>query len=421
MSTALAVAANASLTSSPARVQLGGAMAMQQTIEDLDTIRKFVAGAMIKDVDYGVIPGTGSKATLYLPGAQKTLMYFNCYPEYEVEPRELERGHVEYIVKTLLKSRMSQNPTGSGIGSCSTMESKYRWRKAGRVCPKCGVEAIIKGKAEYGGGFICFARKDGCGAKFSDSDPEITSQSTGRAENPDIYDARNTVLKMAKKRSLVDSALGLGCMSELFTQDLEDNVPEHHDDRPARDEPSRDPMPSREPQGSRRPQGRNSNRAPSPTPPKWAAYLQNEVIRANQDWDLEFARETGKNPEEHPEFTSTKNAANAICTSAIEEGLISHADVAKADKPDARDPQKAAAALTKLFAEKSDAVHTLVANYLKSKRQRKRAEFGMIDPEEPDDDPGSVDTAGQDAAETVSQEVPESVTKGREPGDDDEK
>lgn len=239
MTTALAVQTNGVPTASTGRVQLGGASAMAQTIEDLNTIREFVASAMVKDLDYGVIPGTGSKATLLQPGAQKILMYLNCYPDYEVEPRELEGGHVEYIVKTMLRSRTSQAMVGSGIGSCSTMEAKYRWRKGGRVCPKCGSDAIINGKAEYGGGFICFGKKGGCGAKFAEGDAAITSQAMGRVENPDIYDTRNTVLKMAKKRSLVDSAHGLGCMSELFTQDLEDFATEHHEP-PSRPEPVRD-------------------------------------------------------------------------------------------------------------------------------------------------------------------------------------
>jgi hypothetical protein len=35
------------------------------------------------------------------------------------------------------------------------------------VCPKCGAAAIIKGKAEYGGGWVCFKKKGGCGAKFA--------------------------------------------------------------------------------------------------------------------------------------------------------------------------------------------------------------------------------------------------------------
>lgn len=39
------------------------------------------------------------------------------------------------------------------------------------ACPKCGVVgAIIKGKAEYGGGWLCFKKKKGCGAKLTKED-----------------------------------------------------------------------------------------------------------------------------------------------------------------------------------------------------------------------------------------------------------
>lgn len=35
-------------------------------------------------------------------------------------------------------------------------------------CPTCGANAIIKGKEEYGGGWLCFKKKGGCGDKFTD-------------------------------------------------------------------------------------------------------------------------------------------------------------------------------------------------------------------------------------------------------------
>ena len=39
--------------------------------------------------------------------------------------------------------------------------------------------------------------------------------------NDDPADQVNTVLKMAKKRALVDAALSVGSLSDLFTQDIE--------------------------------------------------------------------------------------------------------------------------------------------------------------------------------------------------------
>lgn len=214
---------------------LVNAALVTQTMETLKVIRQFVAKELVADVDYGVIPGTGSKPTLLLPGAQKVCMLYNCYPEHTVEATELPGGHVEYRVSTILIHRATGQRIGAGVGSCSTMEGKYRYRNAARKCPQCGKEAIIKGKAEYGGGWICFKKKDGCGAKFGDNDPAITSQTAGRVENEDIADSRNTVLKMAKKRAHVDAALGLGCLTELFTQDFGDPEVEH--------EPPRQPPP----------------------------------------------------------------------------------------------------------------------------------------------------------------------------------
>ena len=43
-----------------------------------------------------------------------------------------------------------------------------------------------------------------------------------RAVNEEIYSEVNTILKMGKKRSLVDAALSVGRLSEIFTQDLDE-------------------------------------------------------------------------------------------------------------------------------------------------------------------------------------------------------
>jgi len=90
------------------------------------------------------------------------------------------------------------------------------------VCPSCTKPTIIKGKEEFGGGWICFAKKGGCGQKFPAGAVEIEGQQTGRVQNPDVADTINTVLKMAKKRAHVDAAIALARCSDMFTQDVED-------------------------------------------------------------------------------------------------------------------------------------------------------------------------------------------------------
>jgi hypothetical protein len=99
------------------------------------------------------------------------------------------------------------------------MESKFRWRNAARKCPICGKETIIKGKDEYGGGWVCYKKKDGCGATFEDNDDRITGQIIGKVENTDIADVYNTVIKMSKKRAYVDATITACAASDIFTQD----------------------------------------------------------------------------------------------------------------------------------------------------------------------------------------------------------
>jgi len=88
----------------------------------------------------------------------------------------------------------------------------------------------IKGKAEYGGGWLCFAKKGGCGAKFDVGDQAIEGQAIGRVPNPDIADVANTILKMADKRALVAAAIMATGYSDYLTQDIEDLHPAEGDD-----------------------------------------------------------------------------------------------------------------------------------------------------------------------------------------------
>jgi len=169
---------------------------------------------------YGKIPGV-DKPTLLKPGAEILGMTFRLAPEFAHEERR-DGEHREYIVTCTLYHVPTGARLGSGLGSCSTRESKYAWRKAERVCPTCNVAAIIKGKKEYGGGWLCWKNKGGCNAKFKDGDETIEKQETGRIPNPDVADVYNTVLKMAVKRSHVAAILFVTCASDIFTQDVED-------------------------------------------------------------------------------------------------------------------------------------------------------------------------------------------------------
>jgi hypothetical protein len=184
-------------------------------------VQEVMRAAMREGEHYGVIPGTSGKPTLLKAGAEKLSLTFKLRPKFTIERIDGDGGHREYIV-TCDMYDASGGHQGQGVGSCSTMESKYRYRKQERACPQCGKTSITKGKAEYGGGWICWKKKAGCGAKFPDGASEIEKQEAGKIENPDIADTYNTVLKMAKKRAQVDATLTATAASDLFTQDLED-------------------------------------------------------------------------------------------------------------------------------------------------------------------------------------------------------
>lgn len=170
---------------------------------------------------YGVIPGT-EKPTLLKPGAEKLGLTFRLAPEFIEQVFDMGNDHREYRYKCSLRHIVTGVVVGEGVGSCSTKETKYRWRQQKQKCPACGMETIIKGKEEYGGGWLCWKKQGGCGAKFTDEDKAITEQSVGRIENPDIADVYNTVQKMGKKRAHVDAMLTATAASDIFTQDLEE-------------------------------------------------------------------------------------------------------------------------------------------------------------------------------------------------------
>ena len=176
-------------------------------------------------VDYGVIPGTGGAKTLLKPGAEKLSTLFGLRPTFRLQDalEDWDGGRFHYRYRCILLDAAGQ-VFADAEGSCNSLEKKYRWRDRPLTCPTCGQETIIKGRAEYGGGWLCWKKRGGCGAKFQDGDQAVEGQETGRIENPEPYDLVNTLQKMAQKRALVAAVLVATGASEFFTQDMEDLV-----------------------------------------------------------------------------------------------------------------------------------------------------------------------------------------------------
>ncbi len=214
-------------------MSVGQAMGVNEIVAQVKLIQDVMHKVMTDGEHYGTIPGCGNKKTLLQPGAQKLTMTFRLAPEYQIQETNLERGHKEYRVICTLKSMGNGSFVGQGVGCCSSMEGKYRWRGGSRKCPECGKETIIKGKAEYGGGWLCFQKKGGCGFKWPDGAQEIEGQDIGKVENDNPADTFNTVLKMAKKRAFVDATITATAASDIFTQDIGDDEAEQAQEAPA--------------------------------------------------------------------------------------------------------------------------------------------------------------------------------------------
>lgn len=206
-------------------------LSVEELVARVRKVKEVHTKLMVEDEHYGKIPGA-KKPSLWKAGAELLGLAFRLDPQFDIaEKTYTDDGHLTVVIKCTLYHAPSGSRMGSGLGSCSTRESKYAWRQGERLCPKCSKPTIIKGKDEYGGGWVCFGRKGGCGAKFKDGDQSIEGQQTGRVPNPDIADQYNTCLKMGCKRAHVAATLFVTGASEIFTQDLEDAAPE--DDEPA--------------------------------------------------------------------------------------------------------------------------------------------------------------------------------------------
>jgi len=189
---------------------------------------QFTREIMVNGTDYGVVPGTGTKPTLLKPGAEKLVTFFGLTPvpvpveTVEDWTGENHGGEPFFYYRYKMELWRTGSLVAAAEGSCNSWETKYRYRRGERTCPKCGQATIIKGKAEYGGGWVCLAKKGGCGAKYKDGDKAIEGQDVGRVLNPDTADLVNTIQKMAQKRALVAAVLIGVNASEFYTQDVED-------------------------------------------------------------------------------------------------------------------------------------------------------------------------------------------------------
>jgi hypothetical protein len=191
-------------------VQHANAYTAADVLQQVGLIQDVMRAAMKDGEHYGTIPGCGDKKTLKKPGAEKLGLTFRLAPEYQVETKDLPNGHREHRIICRLVHIASGLSWGQGVGSCTSMESKYRFRMedTGRPVPQRYWDT--RDKSLLGGERFVPKKKDG----------KWTIQERVEHDNPADY--FNTVLKIAKKRAHVDAILTATAASDIFTQDAED-------------------------------------------------------------------------------------------------------------------------------------------------------------------------------------------------------
>ncbi|MGO0715576.1 hypothetical protein P5408_023560 [Bacillus subtilis] len=142
------------------------AISLAEAKERIDLLQQFVREMMKEGLDYGIIEGF-RKPTLLKPGAEKLCDVFGFSKHVNIINRieNWEKGIFAYEVKVTLVSKQTGYMEAEGIGTCNNKEQS-----------------------------------------FIEQDP---------------FSLVNTLLKMAKKRALIDAVLSATRASGLFTQDIE--------------------------------------------------------------------------------------------------------------------------------------------------------------------------------------------------------
>ena len=225
-------------------MQVAQAVAMYKQFGD------FVRSALRVGVDVATIPGC-PKPSLMKAGAEKLSKFFGLSPSFELVSKIEDWTGNEHGGQPLFnytyRATLYRNGVAMGMceGSCNSWEDKFRYRTGQRKCPQCGKETIIKGNEKYGGGWLCYQKKGGCGAKYKDGDRTIEHQESGKVLNLEPFTLVNTIQKQAQKRAFVGAVLIACNASDYFTQDLEEMAPskDEDDDIPSAPEPRQVPPP----------------------------------------------------------------------------------------------------------------------------------------------------------------------------------
>lgn len=212
--------------------------AIQQNIGRIQLLKETV---LKEDRDFGTIPGT-PKPSLFKPGAELVNLMFGVSVDPDRDGLREEIGTDEHgvpyytvTVRMVFKTRTGLF-LGASYGSASSLEEKYKWRRA--TGPK-EFEATVDGRKRV---------KFGRGKNGSEYETQQI--------RTEVEDIKNTILQMAMKRAEVSGTKRVHALSGMFGQDLEDLPEEIRSSIVDGEVVSRDDAPK---PGQRKPDQQNGN------------------------------------------------------------------------------------------------------------------------------------------------------------------
>jgi hypothetical protein len=160
---------------------------IQLVARDIELAEELCRSVLKEGIDYGQTPGTQGKG-LWDAGASKIIRAFMCHAEHKVIFHEDDENIISWTIESRLMSAAGEI-VGSGMGTASTRESKYKYRwvpDPDKYDYTPEEIAGLKTRMGYDNKTVLY-----------------------RIENPEYGELVNTLLQMACKRGEVDAARSL--------------------------------------------------------------------------------------------------------------------------------------------------------------------------------------------------------------------
>lgn len=160
-----------------------------QVVARMRSVEQIVSEVMVEGVHWGEVPGVPGEKMIDKPGIEILAATFQLALDYVVDTSTMPDGELRYIAKCRVLQQGSEAYLGSGMGECSTGETKYLWRKASKEEFEAAGEDRRRTKTKT----------------YQDSGKTVETLQV-RENNAD---KANTALKQACTRAARDAVLGV--------------------------------------------------------------------------------------------------------------------------------------------------------------------------------------------------------------------